>query len=356
MTYHGDIKDRIRQQGLLHGVMLELTYKCNLDCFFCYNDRGLEGKQMMLSDYQRLLDDLANMGVLFVTLTGGEPLVHPDFFAIGGAARERGFVTYIKTGGHGLKGAVARRLKQEVDPLGIEISLHGATAETHDRQTQVPGSFDKLIRALPELIDLGLRPLFVSTLTAWNEHQIDEMFELVNSFGLRLRFQGPVAPRDDGDTEPLSIQPSEAAWQHMAAVAEEWRQTALADTECAPREEKKASSEPKAFCGAGSEGILIDPYGSVVSCLQLRRSAGNVHQQPIHEIWRSHVFRDARQLSYDSATRIKEEGPLSILGAPLYCPGLEEKGCSCSSQSEGAGRGCGPGKEQSGLVSIGSLA
>ena len=78
--YHTEIRRRIRKNGILHSIMLELTYKCNLDCFFCYNDRKLQGHQMRFAHYEKLLDDLVDMQVLFLTFTGGEPLLNPDFF------------------------------------------------------------------------------------------------------------------------------------------------------------------------------------------------------------------------------------------------------------------------------------
>ena len=229
-----------------------------------------------------------------------------------------------------MRGRVARQVKEEIDPLETEISLHGATAKAHDRQTQVPGSFVRLIAALPELIALELRPVFVSTLTAWNEHEIEDMFALADGFGLNLRFQGPVGPRDDGDRSPLSIQPSPAGWERLQALGKNRRSTPTT-MECATPGAESATG-PKPHCGAGSEELLVDPYGSVFPCLHLRWPAGNVHDSPIEQIWRSHVFKYAQQLSYDSAERIQKEGPLHILGAPLYCPGLEAKGCSCSSQ------------------------
>ena len=58
------------------------------------------------------------------------------------------------------------------------MSLHGATAATHDRQTRVPGSFDRLLANLGELRPLGLRVKLNSTLTAWNEGEIEGMFDL----------------------------------------------------------------------------------------------------------------------------------------------------------------------------------
>ncbi len=349
--YHDIIKGKIRRQSILHEAMLELTYKCNLDCFFCYNDRKLEGRPLSVADYETLLDDLERMGVLFIVLTGGEPLIHPHFYEIGRAARDRGFAIRVKTGAHGLHGRTAERLKAEVNPLQTEISLHGATAEAHDRQTQVPGSFDKLIVAIPELLALDLRPSFVTTLTAWNEHQVEQMFSLSDQLGVRLRFQGPVAPRDDGDTSPFAIQPSRAGWEKVTEIAKRRREEVPVEMDCSSKGRVNEPGELKPHCGVGSEEVLVDPYGSVFPCLHVRRSAGNVHQDSIEEIWKSYVFRDARQLSLDSAKRLKEEGPLHLFDAPVFCPGLEEKGCSCSTPDQ---RAASP--VDSSLVQLGSLS
>ena len=83
MTLLGDRLRRAWDDNRLTTAMLELTYACNLDCTFCYNDLGLEGRPLSLDQYCTLLDDLAALGALQVTLTGGEPLAHPRFFEIG---------------------------------------------------------------------------------------------------------------------------------------------------------------------------------------------------------------------------------------------------------------------------------
>ena len=64
-------------------MLLELTYRCNLDCFFCYNDTGLQGRAALAEQYRRLFEDLRDLRPLNLTLTGGEPLAHPEFFALG---------------------------------------------------------------------------------------------------------------------------------------------------------------------------------------------------------------------------------------------------------------------------------
>src|SRR5205807_1264407 len=157
---------RTWSENRLFSALVELTYRCNLDCFFCYNDLALRGRPLSLEQYFDFFADLRDLQVLNLTLTGGEPLAHPDFLRLGARARELGFVVRIKSNGHALRGALARRIRDEIDPFLVEVSLHGATAAVHDRQTREPGSFERLLANLREMRGLGLRVKLNSTLTA----------------------------------------------------------------------------------------------------------------------------------------------------------------------------------------------
>ncbi len=318
MSYHGDVLARVRRHRILHEATLELTYACNLDCDFCYNDRAKRGRPLSLAQYEALLRDLARMQTLFLMLTGGEPMVHPHFFDIGRLARELGFVVRVRTNGHSLRGRSLRRLREEVDPWLVEVSLHGASAEVHDRQTRVPGSFERLMENLRQAGEIGLRCAAVCTPTRWNQHQIAQMYALCDALGIPLRFQGPVAPRDNGDRSPLRLQPDPAVWDEIERLHRRRRPTGEA-AETAP-----GPQAAEATCGVGTMGVDIDPYGNVRACMHLQRSAGSLHEQSIEQIWRdSPVFRAARGRAVEAAQRLEGAKP-NQLGAPLYCIAVEE--------------------------------
>ncbi len=332
--YRDRILHRIRKQRILHTVSLELTFQCNLHCFFCYNDRQKTGRPLSLAQYETLLRDLADMQTLFLMLTGGEPMLHPHFFEIGSMTREHGFVVRIRTNGHLLGKEAAARLKNEVQPYSVDVSLHGATAEVHDRQTRVPGSFSRLLDNIRTAKEIGLRCECICTPTAWNEHQITAMFDLCDSLDVPLRFQGPVAPRDNGDTTPLGIQPSRATWDLIVELQRKRRaedatgMDAGRETERGPSPE---STEEPAVCSVGVSGVDIDPFGNVQACMHLQQSAGSLHEQSIRDIWhKAPLFRHARQRAVEAAERFKNREPRQF-GAPLYCLAVEEnlrKGCT----------------------------
>lgn len=310
------------RENLLFSVLVELTYRCNLDCFFCYNDLGLRGEPLSREEYFRLFAELREMEVMNLSLSGGEPLAHPDFLALGARARDLGFVVRVKSNGHALRGEMARRIRDEIDPFLIETSLHGATAATHDRQTRVAGSFDRLLANLAELGKLGLRVKLNSTLTAWNEGEIAEMFALADSLGLPLQVDPEVTPRDDGDREPLQVAPSrEGVLRLFRLQFERGRAASGEPAEVARGGDDGTMPAPvHKHCGAGSSGIAIDPYGNVYPCVQWRRPVGNLHQQSMREIWmRSAGLTEVRDLT----ARVKEMVDAQGSGSHLlnFCPG-----------------------------------
>ncbi|MCZ6507943.1 MAG: radical SAM protein [Acidobacteria bacterium] len=318
------------QGNLLFSALLELTYRCNLDCYFCYNDLALRGRPLSKQQYFDFFEGLRRLGALNVILSGGEPLAHPDFFALGVRARELGFVTRVKSNGHALHGDVARRLKEEVDPFVIELSLHGATAATHDRQTRVAGSFERLMRNIVEAQELGLRLKINSTLTAWNEHELEDMIALCEGLGIPLQIDPEVSPKDDGDSEPLSIRASREAVLRLFRIQAERRLREASEStafsieregdDMLPPASSTESSATTKHCGAGSATIAVDPFGSVYPCVQWRRAVGNLHELSIEEIWSgSSDLEEIRRTTEEVKAMIDAQGPGGAMMS--FCPG-----------------------------------
>jgi AdoMet-dependent heme synthase len=313
----GALVQRAWHENRLLSVLLELTYRCNLDCWFCYNDLGLGGAPMSTSEWLRLLDDLRDMGALNVTFSGGEPLAHPDFMQLGRHARELGFVVRVKSNGHALGADAARRLKADVDPFVVEVSLHGALARTHDRQTRVAGSFDRLLTNVAAMKAAGLRVQMNSTLTAWNEEEVEGMFAIADGLGAALRVDPEVTVRDDGDRGPLAITASRDGVLRLFEI-----QASRAGAESAVGRDADRSmgpADPGKHCGAGSSGIAVDPYGNVYPCVQWRHAVGNLHEASVAAIWGGSRELDAvRRITGEVARVVEGEEDGALMA---FCPG-----------------------------------
>jgi MoaA/NifB/PqqE/SkfB family radical SAM enzyme len=321
-----DTLARTWRENILFSALVELTYRCNLNCYFCYNDARLRGAPLSTEQYFRFFEDLRDLGTLNLTLSGGEPMAHPEFFTLGKKARELGFVVRVKTNGHALRGKLVQRMREEVDPFIVEISLHGATAETHDRQTRVPGSFARLMSNLGEAQALGLRIKLNGALTAWNEREIDAMFALADELGVPLQVDPQVTGRDNGDLEPLQISPSREGVTRLFELQR--RRSAAYDGnlqsptgDAAADAPETASAIGAKHCGAGSSNIIVDPYGNVYPCVQWRRLVGNLHQQSIAALWNhSGELAEVRRI----AVEVKEAVDRHKTPGFAFCPGSAE--------------------------------
>lgn len=317
-----EIAGRMWDRNRLLSVLFELTYRCNLDCFYCYNDHGLKGGPISLERYIEVFRELRELDVMFLTLSGGEPLAHPKFFELGRSACQLGFAIKIKTNGHAVRDRILERIVEEIDPFGLDISLHGGKAATHDRQTRVPGSFDRLMQNLREIKDAGVRVQLNATMTSWNENEIEEMYSIADSFGFKLSVSPQVTPRDNGDTEPLSIAPSSDGVRNLMRVQrardKPVTQAAAVSNKAGPAAQRSA---PSKLCGTGSSTLAVDPVGNVYPCVQWRELLGNLHTHSIREIWSgSKVLDNVRSLNQKAAEMIRSVGAEgNICG---FCQGL----------------------------------
>ncbi len=320
---YADTLARTWRQNILFSVLLELTYRCNLDCFFCYNDTKLAGRPLGTEQYFRLFEELRELGTLNLTLSGGEPLAHPEFFALGRRARELGFLVRVKTNGHALRGSLLQRMQEEVDPFIVELSLHGATAETHDRQTRVTGSFARLVANVRAARALGLRLKINSALTAWNEHEIEAMFALADEAGVPLQFDPQITRRDDGDREPLEIAPSPEGMARLFRIQRERAGSRESGPQASSATmEKPAPGAHDKHCGAGSSTVVVDPYGNVYPCVQWRRRIGNLHESSIGTLWNhSTELTEVRRLAVEARQAVDSHGTPGL----AFCPGTAEQ-------------------------------
>jgi MoaA/NifB/PqqE/SkfB family radical SAM enzyme len=305
---------RLKQRALARAqplsAHLELTYRCNWRCVFCYNPRHSDIRPLTGEEWISVLDDLRALGTLSLALTGGEALTHPDFLRIARAARERAFALRIFTNGSLVSEAMADALA-ELHPVAVEMSLHGARAQTHDRATLRPGSFAAVLRALERLRRRGVPLLLKTPLTRLNEDEVDAIVELVRGLGADHQMDATITPRDDGDPGPLEYRASPAGVERMyRKVAELGR---LPET----------TREPGGVnCGLGRITVAVDPEGNVYPCPQWRRSAlGNVRVTPLRELWRvSPGRREAAEVA--SAVNDALLGMGEALARFAHCPAL----------------------------------
>ena len=171
-------------RGLASGgpvVIWNLIRRCNLTCKHCYAqsaDHDYVG-ELNTQEVFTVMDDLRAFGVPVLILSGGEPLLRPDFFDIAQRAKRLGFYTSLSTNGTLIDAAMADRIAA-IDFDYVGISLDGLRP-THDKFRRLEGAFDRSLQALRLLRERNLKTGLRFTMTALNAHDFPALLELMRA-------------------------------------------------------------------------------------------------------------------------------------------------------------------------------
>jgi SynChlorMet cassette radical SAM/SPASM protein ScmE len=152
---------------------LELTSQCNLRCRYCYffNNAAVEYKDVSTAEWLKFFDELGSLGVMDLTLAGGEPFHRPDLRGLlDGIIRNRMRFALLSNGGL-IDDAIATFLAQSKRCDYVQISLDGSRAETHDA-ARGKGSWDGAVRGIRTLQRNGVR---VAVRLTIHRHNVDDL-------------------------------------------------------------------------------------------------------------------------------------------------------------------------------------
>ncbi len=167
------------------GGSIDLTSRCNFRCVHCYV-RSNDGKrELALGEVERIFDELAAAGCLWLLITGGEPLLRLDFREIYLLAKKRGFLVNLFTNASLVTEEIAAMLS-EWPPFAVEVTLYGASAETYERVTGVPGSFQRCLDGINLLKHNNVRLRFKTMLLRINRHELGQMMKMAQGLGGRI--------------------------------------------------------------------------------------------------------------------------------------------------------------------------
>jgi radical SAM protein with 4Fe4S-binding SPASM domain len=265
----------------------EVTERCNLACVHCFINQPVSSqeavaRELTLPQISMIFDQLVEAGCLFLLLTGGEPLLRPDFCDIYGYAKRAGLLVSLFTNGTLLTPRIADFLA-EWRPFAIEITLYGATQETYERVTQVPGSYARCMRGIELALERGLRLHLKSVLLQANRHELAAMSAFAKQLGVQYRFDGVLFPRLDGRQVPAAQRLSPA---EVVALDREYpeRQEEF-DRLYRQYGTEPVRSEYVFSCGAGYRSFHVDSAGRLSVCMMARQPAYDLLQGSFRQGW-----------------------------------------------------------------------
>ena len=278
--------DLVGQQRIPLNISVEITMRCNLRCKHCYIPpdvrTGAKEGELTLLELEQIFSEFSDAGALWLLITGGESLLRPDFLDIYNAAKRKGFIITIFTNGTLLNENIVQHFA-EYRPFMIEISLYGATQETYERVTGIPGSFKRCRQGIDLLLKNGIPVRLKSALMTLNVHELVQMQQLSTRLGLKFRYDPVITSRIDGDHTPLKYQlPIETISEIESkdkARSKEWHTLYNAEVDLSDK------AENMFICGAGRTGFHMDSYGKLSLCMTARHPQYDLRRGNFNQAW-----------------------------------------------------------------------
>lgn len=291
-------EERVVQAALAARVpisgTIELTELCNLRCIHCYiGERGKLNAEsfpygLSKEEVIDLLDQLLEAGCLWLLLSGGEPLVRPDFCEIYLEAAKRGFILTVFTNGTLIRDEHLDLWKR-FPPRKIEVSLYGATPETYEAMAGSARSCELVYAAIDRMVRQGLSVKLKTNVVDATTGDLDRMRAFAESrelefvadsliFGLRDDNRCPTDLRIPVDAVVNYYRSDKKVWERSREALERYLQPA---------------SEPEDdllyTCGAGRLTFCITARGKLNVCALSRRPQYDLRSGPFLEGWRTVV-------------------------------------------------------------------
>ncbi|WP_428265098.1 radical SAM/SPASM domain-containing protein [Haliangium sp.] len=302
-----------RRQNRPVTVTFQVTDRCNYECVHCYQthdgaDAG-RAEELSLAEIERILDELAELGVLFLTLMGGEFFVRRDADDILRAAHERGFALKLLTTGHHVHERRAD-LIASLRPIQVDMSMYAARASVHDRVTRQEGSWQRTYAAARRLIERRVPVLLKAPVMEANVAELGELAELARSLGAESSFDAKITGKEDRDQAPVGLRMREttlrAFYNDHDSGMPGFLAKSYADFDPAADDLRPLEHTP---CRAGQQAASIDPRGEVWPCNALPLPCGNLREQSFAEVWYgSAALDEVRYLRWASIAECNQCG------------------------------------------------
>lgn len=264
----------------------EINKGCNFSCEHCYLElRPFEG--LALAEKLLLIDMLAEIGVFWFQITGGEPLIDPDFPAVYERAHRAGMMIEILTNGSRLARPQLVDLFQRRPPHKIVVSLYGASPATADRLTRTRGAFKNMHTGVRAATSAGLPVELTIIITRHNVDDVEAMRALADDLAVPRTEYGMMSPTYTGTAGPLDAQ------------APDFLGSGFLESE-APG----ALSDDGTFdsCPAGHTFFHVDPHGLATMCKIGRDNPVHLMDEGLQGLLRLPAIADAQMLRTGGCT------------------------------------------------------
>lgn len=280
------LDEHFKDKPKLISLQIELTSKCNERCVHCYIPHANKTDDIAPELFYDVLEQCREMGLLNLTLSGGEAMLHGIFCDFLRKCKEYDFSVNILSNLTLLTDEIIAELKAN-RLSSVHVSLYSMNPEIHDSITQVKGSFEKTKNAILKLIENDI-PLQISCPTMkQNKNCYVDVINWAKKHRIRAISDYIMMARYDHTTDNLdnrlSLDEVEKVINDIIENDPEYQKQM--QEEDVIQEEKRDTSND-IICGICISTICMVANGNVYPCAGWQDYVvGNVKDTPLREIW-----------------------------------------------------------------------
>lgn len=270
-------------RGIPLSGTFELTSRCNFDCRMCYIHRRANDAAALTGEkdakwWLSLAEECCREGMLLLLLTGGEPLLRPDFREIYSGCRKMGLMVSLNTNGSLLDDSMVEFLAAD-PPARVNLTLYGASRETYGALCGVPEAYDRVVRAILQLQSAGVLLKLNYSITPQNRQDAPRVYAFAREHGLALQAASymfpPVRACEQGACTSQRLTPEEAAEAKLEydrsrfspeELRQRWQRLLEGQTVPDPQQECQELPTQRIRCRAGSSTFWVTWNGHMRPC------------------------------------------------------------------------------------------
>ncbi len=275
---------------------LELLPICNMNCDMCYirlsrTEMEKKGRMRTADEWISMGEEMERAGVLFLLLTGGEPLLFPDFRRLYLSLRERGIILTVNTNGT-LIDADWAAFFGENKPRRINITLYGADDRAYETLCHYPGGFEKTVQGIRLLKERGVDVKINGSVTKSNRNDMEKIYSIGRELGAPVHMDTYMLPGIHERKLPFEAQsrlePEEAAAAEMEMLRNEMNPEDLRmyvqQMLLQIKKEGNVYSEG-ITCMAGNCSFAVNWQGEMRPCVTLEEPSVPVFETGFESAW-----------------------------------------------------------------------
>jgi radical SAM protein with 4Fe4S-binding SPASM domain len=280
------LDEHFKNKPHLTSLQIELTSRCNERCVHCYIPHKNKTSDIEPALFYDVLDQCRAMGLLSITLSGGEPLSHPNFLEFLRKAKGNDLSINILSNLTLLNDEIITEMKEN-RLSSVQVSLYSMKPEIHDSITKLPGSFIKTLGAIHKLIENDIPIQISCPVMKQNKNCSVDVLNWGQSHKIRTVTDYIMMARYDHTTSNLD---NRLSLEEVAAVIDDIINNDL-DYQDEVRKanfteiDSKDTSED-IVCGVCVSSICMVANGNVYPCAGWQGYVvGNVYEQSLKDIW-----------------------------------------------------------------------